>query len=107
EFGSADDRQSRLLIQLVTSIATRAVMPLAAGNDVDIGGKELANLARAIKDITSAAKTDVDREKTIRAEEAKKVREAAAAAAETEAKAAGASEESIRRVRAAILGLKS
>lgn len=105
EFGEADDRQSRLLIQLITSITTRAIMPIAAGDEVDMDGKELHFLARAIKDITSAAKTDVDREAKIRDEAVKRAKQRAADAAESSVKASGASDETIRKVRAAILGI--
>jgi len=105
EFGSEDDRQSRLLIQLFTSIATRAIMPIAAGDEVAADGKELHYFARAIKDITSAAKTDVDRERAIRADAAKAAREQAATDAATAAKAAGASDETIDRIKRKILGI--
>jgi hypothetical protein len=106
EFGEEGDLQGRLLIQLATSIATRAIMPIAAGEDVEMDGKELHFLARAIKDITSAAKTDVDREAKIRDEAVKRTKAAAAEAAASSARGAGASEETIRTVRAAILGIE-
>ena len=107
EFGEADDMQGRLLIQLVTSIATRMVMPMAAGEIVDeeIDFKELHYLARSLKDITSAAKTDVDREAKIRAEEGNRARAKAAKDAEGAARDAGASEQTINVIKARILGL--
>lgn len=107
EFGQADDMQGRLLIQLVTTIATRMVMPIAAGEEVEADGKELHYLARALKDITSASKTDVDREAKIRAEAEKVAKRQAAEDAAGAAKSAGASEETIKRVRAAILGIEA
>jgi hypothetical protein len=105
EFGSADDMQGRMMVQLMTSVMTRAVMPIAMGEDVDLDAKELANLAKAAKDITSAAKIDVEREARIRDEAAKRAKEAAAADAETAGRAAGASEDTLRRIRAGILGI--
>ena len=105
EFGDADDRQSRLLIQLVTTIATNKVMPMAGDDDAGLDGKELHYLARAVKDITSAAKTDTDRERAIRADAAKTAREQAATDAASEAKAAGASDETIDRIKRKILGI--
>lgn len=105
DFGQADDLQGRLLIQLLTSIATRMVMPIAAGDEVTPDGKELHFYARALKDIISASKTDVDREAKIRAEGAKRAREAAAADAEAAGKAAGASPETIDRIKRRILGI--
>jgi len=106
EFGQEGDLQGRLMIQLLTSLITRAAMPIAAGEQEELPDfKELHFLARAVKDATSAAKTDVDREVKIRDEAAKQARSAAAAAAENTARASGASEDTIRRVRAAILGI--
>lgn len=105
EFGDAEDRQGRLLIQLVTSLATRAIMPIAAGDKVELDGKDLHFLARAVKDITSASKTDVDREAKIREEAFKTARRQAAEAAETGAREAGASDEVIEKVKRRILGL--
>jgi hypothetical protein len=62
EFGQEGDLQGRLMIQLLTSLITRAAMPIAAGEAEELPDfKELHFLARAVKDATSAAKTDVDR----------------------------------------------
>jgi hypothetical protein len=106
EFGTADDKQSRLLVQLMTSIATRAAIPLATGEDAEmISGKELSALARAVKDIVGAAMIDTSREAKIREEEGKKARRAAAEAATAEGRKAGASPETIERVRKVILGI--
>lgn len=107
EFGQEGDLQGRLMIQLLTSLITRAAMPIAAGETEDMPDfKELHFLARAVKDATSAAKTDVDREAKIREEVAKAERSRAAAAAEGGMRQSGASEESIQRVRAKILGIE-
>lgn len=109
DFGAADDKQGRLLVQLVTSIATRHAMNAATaeeGAEAAISStKELADFARATKDITSAAKIDIEREARIREEAAKAAKAEAAVAAEAGARAAGASEDTIRQVRARILGL--
>lgn len=107
EFGEADDRQSRLLIQLVTSITTRSVMPIAEEEDPGLEGKELANLARAVKDITSAAKIDTDREQKIRAEEAARAKQQAAAAVEKAASkvAGGLTRDTIEEIKREILGV--
>jgi hypothetical protein len=97
--------QGRLLIQLLTSVATRIVMPIAAGDEVTTDAKELHFLARALKDITSASKTDVDREAKIREEAAKQTKREAAAAVESEGRASGASAETIDRIKRRILGI--
>jgi hypothetical protein len=105
EFGEADDMQGRLLIQLATTIATRMVLPVAAGDDIELATKSLMELGRAVKDITSAAKIDVDREAKIRSEEAARARSKAATDAEAAGKAAGATPETIDRIKRSILGI--
>ena len=107
EFGEADDLQGRLMIQLLTSLITRVALKEAEGEEVGLDVKELHFLARAVKDAASASKTDVDREAKIREEAAKRAKREAADAAATSAKAAGASEDTIRKVRAAILGIQA
>lgn len=105
EFGSADDHQGRMMVQLMTSVLTRAVMPLATGEDVDLSTKELMELGKAAQSITSAAKIDVEREAKIRDAAARRAKDEAAADAVTAGRAAGASEDTLRRIRAGILGL--
>lgn len=107
EFGTADDQQGRLLIQLATTIATRLSMGIAADADRSIAMKDLTNLGRAVKDITSAAKIDVDREAKIRSETFDKARRQAADAAEGAAKAAGASPETINLIKGKIMGIRA
>ncbi len=109
EFGSADDQQGRLLIQLVTTLITSTVMPVAIGEEgsEQITTKALADIARAVKDVTSASKVDVDREIRIREEESRRARQKAADAAEKAGRAAGATEETLRMIRMGILGLSS
>lgn len=105
DFGEEGDAQGRLLLQLITSVATRAILPIAEGEEVELNGEDLHFYARAIKDITSAAKTNTDREAKVEARAAEKAKREAAANAETAARASGASPETVRKVRAAILGL--
>lgn len=105
EFGDADNQQTRLMIHLLRSVITRAVMPMASGEDIELTGKQLADLARAVKDVTSASKTQVDREAKIRDEEKKRVKDLAAKAADEAGRKAGASPETIARIRAEILGI--
>jgi hypothetical protein len=107
EFGEAGSHQGRLMNQLLTSIITRAVMPLAAGDEETKAPdfKDLHFLARAVKDANSAAKIDTDREAKIRDDAIKQERSRSAAAAVEGARAAGASPETCQRIRAAILGL--
>lgn len=106
EFGSADDHQGRMMIQLMTSITTRALMPHMTGEaEEELSTLELSRLAKAVKDATSAAKVDIEREARIRAEEAKRVREQAVEDAQEAVRATGASEETLRAVRMGIMGM--
>ena len=112
DFGSADDQQGRLLIQLVTTLITSSVMPMAAdegdayGED-GLSTKMLADLARAVKDIPSASKVDVEREAKIREHAAQRAKADAADAADQAGRAAGASDDTLRKIRMGILGLSS
>jgi len=106
EFASPDDLQGRMMIQLMTSITTRALMPHMTGEaEEELSTLELSRLAKAVKDATSASKIDVEREAKIRNEAARRAKEAAAADATTAGRAAGASEETLARIRAGILGI--
>ena len=111
DFGGVEDHQSRLLVQLVTSIGTRMAMDATTAEEGDESAiattKQLADFARAVKDVTSAAKIDVEREAKIREEAAKRAKAEAAADADAGARAAGASEDTIRAVRSRILGLST
>lgn len=105
EFGEAGDRQSRLMIQLATTIITRAAMPIAAGDEVEMTTKELMEFGKAVQSVTASAKIDADRDAKVRDEARKQAKIEAAAAAEGAARTAGASDETIQRIRAGILGI--
>lgn len=77
DFGSEDDMQGRLAVQLVTTLITRVAMAESEGEEPELDVKDLHFLARALKDALSAAKINTDREAKIR-EEAKKEAEAEA-----------------------------
>ena len=105
EFGDADNSQQKLLIQMFTSVMTQAVLPLASGEDPEIDPRDMHFLARSIKDIASAAKTDTDREAKIRDEERKTARAEAAKVAEQAARGAGATPETIDAIKRELLGI--
>jgi len=105
EFGDAGNSQQKLLIQMFTSVMTQAVLPMASGEDAEIDPRDMHFLARSIKDIASAAKTDTDREAKIRDEERKSARAEAAKAAEQAARGAGATPETIAAIKRELLGL--
>lgn len=105
EFGGAEDHQGRMMVQLLTSVITRSIMPIASEEEPELDGKELSYLARAVKDSISATKIDVDREAKARDEATKLAKRQAAEDAMSEGRAAGASEESLNRIRLKILGM--
>lgn len=102
EFGSSENSEGKLMMQLLTSIGARALMPMATEEDPGLDGKEFHFYARAVKDLISAAKTDADRDARI----ADNARKLAASAVERAGRASGASEATIERVKAAILGIE-
>ncbi len=102
DFGEGDNASGKLLIQLINSIAVRAVMPIASGEEVEMSGQEIHFLARAVKDLLSAAKIDTDRDEKVR----DITKRAAAKAAEDEGRKSGADEETIRRIKSRILGIE-
>lgn len=116
EFGQSGDNQVRMMNQLMTSVMTRAIIPIASaeddaaagGDDEDGGGAldtlALSRLAKAVKDVTSSSKIDIEREAKIREEEARRTREKAAADATAAGRAAGASEATLAAIRTRILG---
>ncbi len=115
EFGQSGDNQVRMMNQLMTSVMTRAIIPIAsaeddasAGDDEEGGGGldtlALSRLAKAVKDVTSSSKIDIEREAKIREEEARRTRERAAAEATEAGRAAGASEATLSAIRTRILG---
>jgi len=105
EFGEADDRQGRMMTQLMTSLVTRTIMPLTTDEDVELDGLELSRLAKAVKDAAGASKIDIEREAKIREEEAKRARAQAADAAERAGRASGATPQTLAAIRAGILGI--
>jgi hypothetical protein len=111
DFGGPDDSQTRLVVQLATSIATRVAMDASTAEEGDERAiattKQLADFARATKDLASAASIDEQRLARVREEAARRARDEAAEAAEQGARATGASEETIVAVRKRILGLAS
>ena len=74
DFGDAENPQMRLMVQLASTLYTRALLPeLSDGEDDPEPGttdwKDLHFMARGLKDVVSAAKIDADREAAIRKNE--------------------------------------
>ncbi|WP_343526917.1 phage protein Gp27 family protein [Sphingomonas sp.] len=117
EFGQSDDHQVRMMNQLMTSVMMRAIIPIASAEEDAVGdGDEegggapdtlaLSRLAKAVKDVTSSSKIDIEREAKIREEEARRTRERAVQDATQAGRSAGASEETLEAIRAGILGIR-
>jgi Protein of unknown function (DUF3486) len=98
EFGSAEDNQTRLMVQLVTTLITENIMAQGEGEG---SAMDLRLLAAAVKDAIGAAKIDDDRRRIIR----KEAMTEAAGVAVSAAKKAGASPETINLIRAEIMGI--
>jgi hypothetical protein len=92
EFGNADDNQTRLMIQMVTTMITENII---AKGDGAGSALDLRLLAAAAKDAIGAAKLDDDRKRIIRKEA---MADAAKMAGET-MRRGGASAEMIETVR--------
>ena len=105
DFGGGDNAEGKLLLQMLTSIGARMVMPVAKGDDIEMTTGEFHTMAKATKELFAAAKSDADRDAKIRAEAAREAREKAADDAASAARAAGASEETVALVKARILGI--
>lgn len=101
DFGGAENAEGKLMVQMLTSIGARMILPMAAEDDPDLDSKQFLELARGTKELINAAKLDADRDEKVR-DLAK--REAAEAAEKTLRKT-GATAETINKVKAEILGL--
>jgi Protein of unknown function (DUF3486) len=95
EFGNAEDNQTRLMVQLVTTLITENIMAQGEGEG---SAMDLRLLAAAVKDAIGAAKIDDDRRRIIRKEamtEAKTI-------VEREGRAAGAKDSVISQITQAL-----
>lgn len=106
DFGGGDNAEGKLLLQMLTSIGARMVMPVAQGDEIEMTTGEFHTMAKATKELFAAAKSDSERDAKIRAEAARETREKAADDAVSAARAAGASEQTVQMVKARILGLE-
>lgn len=101
DFSDEDNNQSRLMIQLITSLITKQMLPHLSGEVSTANSMDLRLLAAAVKDATGAKKTDEDARRAQRRENFME----AAQAAEKEARSAGASDVVIDKIKARLLGL--
>lgn len=97
----AEDDTGRFLVQIFEAFLVRFSQEQVGAEKLDLGSKQLMELARAFKDIQAAKRLTIEGELKIRRELAKEAAEAAGAAC----KAEGLSAESVDRVKAQVLGI--
>lgn len=102
EFGTLDDQGSKLLLYLMRSAITDRVS-LAASDPDEFDDKQLVELSKGVKNIVASMAIDAKREAEIRAEE----RANAAKVAESSMRQAGATQETIDRVKRELLGFST
>lgn len=71
EFGSNENAEGKLMVQVLTSVGARMILPLAGEDDPEIDTLEFQRMAKATKDLLSSANIDADRDAKLR-EQAKK-----------------------------------
>ena len=101
-----DNRLANLNLELMHDIILKLVTATSANEDGDavpvvFDPKDASNLARALKDLATAQKTDADR--TIKMQE--QVKAQAVTAVEKVGKAKGLSAQTVADIRAAVLGI--
>jgi hypothetical protein len=106
DFGDAENPQMRLMVQLASTLYTRAPLPELSDGEGDpepgsTDWKDLHFMARGLKDVVSAAKIDADREAAIRKNE----RERSTQIATEAARKAGATPETIDLIKRELLGI--
>lgn len=75
DFGGTENAEGKLMVQMLTSIGARMILPMAAGEGEELDPKAFHFLAKATKELQSAAKIDADRDARVR-EEGRKQAEA-------------------------------
>lgn len=68
DFGGAQNAEGKLMVQMLTSIGARMILPIAAGEGEDLDPKSFHFLAKATKELQSAAKIDAERDARVREE---------------------------------------
>lgn len=108
ESRSTDDAPGRVFAQLVTSLATRAILPLVEDDEVELSIKELNALTQMSQRVTATQGNLFELElRKAREEERQATARQAADVAETAARNGGATPETLRAIRVGILGLSS
>lgn len=101
DFGGAENAEGKLMVQMLTSIGARMLIPLATEEKPDLDSKEFLELARSTQALMGAAKLDSERDAKV----AELAIKRAAKVAEAAMRRSGASKETLELVKAEILGL--
>lgn len=75
DFGGTENAEGKLMVQMLTSIGARMILPIAAGESEDLDPKSFHFLAKATKELQSAAKIDAERDARVREEGRKQAEE--------------------------------
>lgn len=101
----ASGKTGRLLVEILQSICFDHLLVKADDKKSDLESQDFFFLAKALKEMASAQKIDVDRELKIRSEVARETAKKAAEVAETVGNQAGLTKETINKFRGQILGV--
>lgn len=100
-------KQGRVLIEMFQTLVQDGLLQrLGDDGSEGVSAKDAMMLGRAIKDVLSASKIDVDRETKIREEARRKARQEAAQDVEKSAGQLGLSRDTIQGIKASILGVE-
>ena len=75
EFGSADNAEGKFMVQMLTSIGARMILPMATGDGEELDSLDFQRLAKATKDLLSSAKLDAERDARLRDEAKREAQE--------------------------------
>lgn len=102
-----ESKTARFNIELLHALLTRLMLSEMDGKPATFSPEDMHFLARVVKDLGSAKKTDVEALQKIEERAALKARTEAATAAEAVAKERGLSADTVQAIRAQILGIKA
>lgn len=103
--GAADGKTARLLVEVLQKLVFDHLLNKVEAEEEGTP-KDFMTLARALKDMAQAQKTDTDREAKIRDLAAKETKAAAAEIVEGHAKKAGLTKQTVNAIKADILGIE-
>lgn len=103
---AGENKQLRLNVELMHSIIMELFSGGEDGQPIALDAEGAMFLARSLRDLALAAKTDTEHALKIRETAARETKAAAAKAVESAGRAAGLSAETIETIRAGVLGIK-